>query len=167
VSLSFVFQILRLANRIEVREFEFVDGGFPVERPAPRKLSSDDVKVLSIRGSLFFASAQSLEAQLPAVEGARGATVILILRNVDDLGSTVIRLLKRYASSLQRQSGNLVLAGVDEELFGQLQRTGMVDLIGTGNIFKAQPEVGAALNEAIAASRRSPGGVKPNDVSAE
>jgi len=34
--------------------------------------------------------------------------LILILRNVDDLGSTVIRLLKRYASSLQRQGGNLV-----------------------------------------------------------
>ena len=167
VSLSFVLQILRLANNIEVREFEFVDGGFPVERPAPRKLGSDDLKILSIRGSLFFASAQALEAQLPAVEGARGATVILILRNVDDLGSTVIRLLKRYASSLQRQGGNLVLAGVDEELFGQLQRTGMVDLIGSRSIFKAQPEVGAALNEAIAASRRSPGGAKPNDVSAD
>ena len=92
--------------------------------------------------------------------------MILILRDVDDLGSTVIRLLKRYASSLQRQGGKLVLAGVNDELFGQLQRTGMADLIGIGNIFKAQPEIGAALNEAIASSRRRPGGVKPTDVSA-
>lgn len=166
VALSFLFQILRLANRIEVREFELVDGGFPVERPTPGALGSDELRVLSVRGSLFFASAQALEAQLPAVEGAQRTTVILILRDVDDLGSTVIRLLKRYASSLQRQGGKLVLAGVNDELFGQLQRTGMADLIGIGNIFKAQPEIGAALNEAIASSRRRPGGVKPTDVSA-
>ena len=140
--------------------------GFPVERPTPGALGSDELRVLSVRGSLFFASAQALEAQLPAVEGAQRTTVILILRDVDDLGSTVIRLLKRYASSLQRQGGKLVLAGVNDELFGQLQRTGMADLIGIGNIFKAQPEIGAALNEAIASSRRRPGGVKPTDVSA-
>jgi len=162
VALSFVFQVLRLANRIEVREFEFVDGGFPIEKPVPSKLGNNDLKVLSIRGSLFFASAQALEAQLPAVEGARGATVILILRNIDDLGSTVIRLLKRYASSLQRQDGKLVLAGVDDELFGQLQRTGMVELIGNRNIFRAQPEVGAALNDAIAHSRRGSVSIGPS-----
>ncbi len=35
VALSFLLQILRMSNRIEVREFELVDGGFPIERPAP------------------------------------------------------------------------------------------------------------------------------------
>lgn len=38
VALSFLLQILRMSNRVEVRELELVEGGFPIERPAPRVL---------------------------------------------------------------------------------------------------------------------------------
>jgi SulP family sulfate permease len=151
VALSFLLQIMRMANRIEVREFELVDGGFPIERPAPKALGQDELRILRVRGALFFASAQALEAQLPAVEGAERTTVILIMRDVDDLGSTVIRLLKRYASALHGQGGKLVLVGVNDELLGQLQRTGVTDRLGEANVFKERPELGAALNEPISA----------------
>ena len=153
VALSFLLQILRMSNRIEVREFELVEGGFPIERPAPRALGSGEVRVLRIRGSLFFASAQGLDSQLPTVDGAQGTALILILRDVDDLGSTVIRLLTRYAKALQRAGGTLILAGVNDELHGQLDRTGLADTIGTENIFRERPELGAALNDAIGAAR--------------
>jgi len=153
VALSFLLQILRMSNRIEVREFELVEGGFPIERPAPRALGSGEVRVLRIRGSLFFASAQVLDSQLPTVDGAQGTALILILRDVDDLGSTVIRLLTRYAKALQRAGGTLILAGVNDELHGQLDRTGLADTIGTENIFRERPELGAALNDAIGAAR--------------
>lgn len=153
VALSFLLQILRMSNRVEVREIVPVEGGFPVERPAPAALGPGEVRVLRIRGALFFASAQALEAQLPAVEGARGAALIVILRDVDDLGSTAIRLLKRYAASLGDAGGTLMLAGVNEELDGQLRRTGLADAVGAENIFAESPELGAALNEAMAAAR--------------
>ncbi|MEE4119521.1 MAG: SulP family inorganic anion transporter [Paracoccaceae bacterium] len=153
VALSFLLQILRMSNRVEVREFELVEGGFPIERPAPDALGPGEVRVLRIRGSLFFASAQVLEPQLPQVEGARGATLILLLRDVDDLGSTVIRLLTRYAAALHGAGGTLMLAGVSEELRGQLDRTGLAAAVGRENVFMERADLGVALNEPIAAAR--------------
>lgn len=153
VALSFVLTILRLSNRIEVREVRLVEGGFPVEAEAPARLEPGAICVLRIRGSLFFASAQALEAGLPSVEGARGATLILILRDVDDLGSTMLRLLQRYATSLHGSGGTLKLTGVNEDLWGQLERTGLLARIGADNIYREQPELGAALNAAILAAR--------------
>ncbi|SDK25441.1 STAS domain-containing protein [Aliiruegeria lutimaris] len=157
VALSFLLTILRLSNRIQVRELRLIEGGFPVEREAPASLGPDTICVLRIRGSLFFATVQTLEAQLPAVETARGATLILILRDIDDLGSTMIRLLTRYATNLQRAGGTLKLTGVNEDLWGQLERTGLLARLGADNIYREQPELGAALNIAIRAAREKRG----------
>ena len=153
VALSFALQVLKLANRVEVREFELVEKGFPIERPPPADVGPREVRVLRVRGALFFASAQTLEAQLPTVDAARGATVILVLRDVDDLGSTVIRLLGRYGDALGRAGGALVLSGVSEALHGQLERTGLLARLGSANVYRERPELGAALNEAVAAAR--------------
>jgi SulP family sulfate permease len=153
VAISFLLHVLRSANRVEVRELVPVEGGFPVERPAPSSLETGSITVLRIRGSLFFASAQAVEAQLPKISTALRAVVILSLRDIDDLGSTVIRLLKRYASDLERRGGQLVLAGVNDELRGQLERTGFAMQIGNDAIFQERPEIGMALNEAIEAAR--------------
>ena len=153
VAISFLLLVLRSANRVEVRELVPVEGGFPVEHPAPSTLETRSITVLRIRGSLFFASAQSLGAQLPKASTASHAIVILALRDMDDLGSTVIRLLKRYASDLERCGGRLFLAGVNGELRGQLDRTGFAAQIGADAIFEERPEIGMALNEAIMAAR--------------
>ena len=42
--------------------------GFPLEAPAPRKLPSNQLTLLHIYGSLFFAAAKSVEEMLPDVE---------------------------------------------------------------------------------------------------
>ena len=39
----------------------------------------------------FYAAADAFEKSLPAVEGAKRAVVILLLRGYDDIGSTVMR----------------------------------------------------------------------------
>jgi len=38
--------------------------------------------------------------------------VILLLRGYDDIGSTVIEVLRRYTEALQANSGKLILAGI-------------------------------------------------------
>lgn len=154
MAVSFVLLILRMANEVELRELKLVDGGFPIEVYAEKTLKPGEIKILSVRGSLFFASAQSLETQLPEIAGARGATVILVLRGIDDLGSTIIRLLRRYATSLRSEGGALILAGVDDALRGQLDRTGLADVVGRDAIFLATPQIGEALNDAITHARK-------------
>lgn len=154
VAISFLLHILRSSSRIELRELVLVEGGFPIERPAPGALASQTIVILRVRGSLYFASGQAFGSLLPDVRQAQGTSVVLLLNDIDDLGSTVIRLLKRYAASLHQHGGRLVLAGVSQELLGQLERTGLAAQIGREAIFEQRPEVGVALNEALAEVRR-------------
>lgn len=154
VALSFLLHVLRSSDRIEVREFALVEGGFPTERPAPKSLEPNTVVVLRIRGSLYFASVQAFESQMPDVSRASGTSLILVLRDIDDLGSTAIRFIKRYAAALQRQGGRLLLCGVSSELRAQLDRTGLSAQLGEDAIFAEQPGIGASLNDALAEARR-------------
>lgn len=74
--------------------------------PAPGQLPSNQVILLSPKGSLFFAGATGFEEHLPAVENAEQPVVLLRLRGVDEIGSTFIRVLTRYAASLKANQAN-------------------------------------------------------------
>ena len=108
--------------------------------------------VLYIYGNLFYAAADTFEKSLPAVEGASRAVVILLLRGYEDVGSTVIEVLRRYTQALQANGGKLILAGVAPALRDQLQRTGMLKMIGEENIFLATETIGEAGNTALRAA---------------
>lgn len=164
VALSFVLHVLRSANRVEVRAIELVEGGFPTEKPAPGFLSSDSFIILRVRGPLFFASAQTLDLLLPSVGPAHNASVILVLRDIDELGSTITRVLDRYATRIKARGGRLILTGVNPELRGQMNRTGLATQIGTDAIFDEEPEIGAALNRAIAFARQSLPETEPSKI---
>ena len=43
-----------------------------------------------------------------------------------------------------------MLVGVEPALGDQLARTGVLELIGEDNVFAATPQLGGAMNEAIA-----------------
>ena len=148
--LLFVFQ---QSNTIRVVEWVTKDGGWPIEQPAPKQLDSGKVTALYLYGNLFYAAASTLEKSLPAIEGANRAVVILLLRGYEDVGSTVIGVFQRYTTALQANDGKLILAGVSPILHSQLQRTGMVKLIGQENIFLATESLGEAGNAALDAAR--------------
>jgi sulfate permease, SulP family len=156
VFLGVVFSILlfvfRQSNTLRIVEWVVKDAGWPVEQPAPGQIESDKVTVIYIYGNLFYAAADTLEKSLPAAEGTQRAVVILLLRGYEDIGSTVIAVLRRYAQALQANRGKLILAGVAPKLGDQFQRTGMLALIGKENIFFATETIGEAGNAALRAA---------------
>jgi SulP family sulfate permease len=153
VAISIMLHVVQSSNRIRVVEFVPVAGGFPVEQPAPKNLSSHQITVLYPYGSLFFATASVFEEGLPKIDEARHAAVILILRGQTELGSTLIGVLRRYSEELRAKSGRLMLAGVSTELRDQLGRTGSISVIGEENLFMSQSELGSAMNEAISTAQ--------------
>ena len=153
VVIAIVLFVFQQSNAIRVVEWDARESGWPVERPAPARLESDRVTILYIYGNLFYAAADTFEKSLPVADGSQRAVVILLLRGYEDIGSTVIGALRRYATSLLANRGKLVLAGVTPGLFDQLQRTGMLHLIGEENIFPATGTIGEAGNAALRASR--------------
>jgi SulP family sulfate permease len=122
-----------------------------MERPAPKDLPGGEVLVLTAYGSLFFASAQVVQAQLPRVTAdSAGAVVILRLRGKEDLGSTFIQTLLRYQDELDEYGSRLLLAGVSDRVLAQLERTGAYQRLGPDNVFPATESVGASLISALA-----------------
>jgi sulfate permease, SulP family len=147
--LLYTFQGGKLVRLVQ---FIPVKGGFPVERPVPATLTSRTVTALYPYGSLFYAAAKTLEENLPAADSAREAVVILLVRGYDEFGSTMIGVLDRYARTLQRNGGKLMLAGVSTGVIAQLERTGLLQLIGKDNVFVEQAQFGKAANEALEAA---------------
>jgi SulP family sulfate permease len=99
-------------------------------------------------GSLFYAAAKTLEENLPAPDGSVNAVVIFLMRGYDQFGSTMIGVLTRYARTLQEHGGKVILAGISEGVLSQLERTGLLELIGKDSIFMATHEFGVAANQA-------------------
>lgn len=106
-----------------------------VEEPLPAALADDETVILDIYGSLFYAGARTLSTMLPAVDGARNAVVILRLRGLGDIGSTLLNVLNAYAHGLQAGGGDLFLAGIAPDAKARMIRSKQTGVIAEDHIF--------------------------------
>ena len=164
MALSILLHVFHEANRVAITQIVPVSGGLPEERPAPEVLPSNELTILQVNGSLFFAGAKYLEEKLPQPEQTSGAVVAIGLRGQTEAGSTFMSVLQRYARALHARDSKLMLVGVEPALVEQLARTGVLALIGEDNVFAATPQLGGAMNKAIANAHawlgRQPGGAR-------
>ena len=61
-------------------------------------------------------------------------------------------VLQRYCLALRARDSRLMLVGVDPAVRDQLEKTGVLRMIGEENVFVATPQIGEALNRAVAAA---------------
>ncbi|WP_105566822.1 SulP family inorganic anion transporter [Microbacterium halophytorum] len=162
VGLAIVLQIAQQSNRVRLVRWTFDDPhGRPVESEPPEVLVAGDTVVIAPYGSLFFASTESFRAQLPSPgASAPGGAVVIRLRGTEELGVTFLTMLRRYAGELRGAGATLMLTGVNERVSGQLRATGIIDAIGSDNVFAMRPRLGDALESALAelARRRDASG---------
>ena len=152
MAFSVVLHVFQQSNKVVVTQWVLQPEGFPLEQPAPKQLPSHQITLLHIYGSLFFAAAKNMEAMLPEVGDATRAVVVISLRGKGEIGSTFVTVLQRYATALQARDSKLMLVGVDEGVREQLAKTGVLQLIGEENVFLATPQLGEAMNQAVAAA---------------
>jgi SulP family sulfate permease len=154
VLLSILVHVFRAAERVEIVAIVPLEGGRYEERPAPNQLTSRQITVLFPKGSLFFAGASEFEEHLPQVGDAQGMAVILRLRGRNEIGSTFLRVIDRYAKSIQANHGKLILVGVSAQVYTQLQKTGLLDGLGSENIYRATSIMGDSARTALEDARR-------------
>ncbi len=150
VSISILLQLGRQADNVKLVEFIRGDGDLPFEREPPKHLSDSTITILHIYGSLFYAAAKNLEEVLPEVGEARRPVVIFLLRGHDELGSTMMSVFERYARAVQTNDGMIMFAGISEHIREQMERTGLLRLVGPQNAFLAEKQWGVAAYNAIA-----------------
>jgi len=155
VGLSVVLFVARESNKIKITRWVFPEeGGLPQETDIPIELPPDEVVVLQPYGSLFFAAAPVFESQLPQVTpGSSGSVVVLRLRGKQELGSTFITVVQRYAQALDAAGSRLMLAGVADPVYRQLEATGTLQTLGPDSVFAATPQLTQSVQRAIAAAQ--------------
>ena len=157
VGIGVVVSLLLQLNReaVDLRVVERVplpDGRF-LERDAPARLEGREVTILDVYGSLLFAGARTLQAQLPDPGEATRPVVVLRLRGRVAAGATFIVVVEGYAETLRAAGGRLLLSGVDPALLEPLVRTGAVDA-DSNSVLRARPVVGESTREAYDAARQ-------------
>ena len=151
VGLSVILHVVRQSNQVTVKRWLLDPDGNLIETDPPAQLPANEVVVLQPYGSLFFAAAPVLEAQLPATDGAdRNSVVILRLRGRTDLGTTFMDVLLRYAQALAATGSKLVIVSASDRIQEQLRVTGVTDLITPENIYSGDERVAATLKRAYA-----------------
>lgn len=153
VGLSFLVEFLRSANDVRLVEVRRNENGAFIEQDAPARLSSHQVTLLQVWGTLEFSSAHILEGALPDVEDAERPAVILRMRGRNDIGSTLIGVLEHYSQRLAANGGKLFLSGVDPHMLAQLRKTRTTKVIPEENIFPATPELGESTQQALQAAQ--------------
>jgi SulP family sulfate permease len=149
VGLSVILHVIRQSNQVTLRRRTLDADGHLVETDPPTIVPPGEVVVLQPYGSLFFASAQVFEAQLPAVgDNSRGSVVILRLRGRSDLGTTFMDVLRRYAQALAAADSRLMIVSTTPEIEEQLRVTGITEVVGPHGIYRGDHRVGAATAEA-------------------
>jgi SulP family sulfate permease len=124
------------------------------EEPAPTSLVGEDLVVLDVYGSMFFAGARTLQHQLPDPLGSTSPTVVLRVRGRTTLGSTFLAVIGDYSHRLGLVGGQLFLSGVDAKLLERWGRDTVPEALGAVRLFPATPQLGESTTQAVSSALR-------------
>ena len=79
--------------------------------------------------------------------------VIISLRGKEDLGSTFINVVERYADALRARGSQLMISGASSRVVHQLEVTGTMATIGADHIYPATSVVTESTLHALHAAR--------------
>jgi SulP family sulfate permease len=152
VVLSFLFYVVTASTDVRVLElFEDEEGDFEVKE-APKELPDDKATLITIHGSKFFAAAYKMGDQLPSANKSQHAVVIIRMRGREKIGSTFIEILERYSATLKKNGGKVMLSGVCADVYDQLEKTEMIELLGEENIFPDSSKLLYSSKQALKAA---------------
>ena len=123
-----------------------------MEKVAPDELPDNSVTILHARGSTYFAAVRTIQDMLPSAKKANNAVVIIRIRGIDQVGSTMIAFMERYEDELHANGGKLMLSGVRQNVLDQLLRTETTEVIPEDRIFMATDTLGESTKDALAAA---------------
>ncbi|MCB1118354.1 MAG: SulP family inorganic anion transporter [Chlamydiia bacterium] len=149
--LSLTFYIYTSTQTARLVQLIKNDQGYYEELPPPSSIPSNATTILQLDGNIFFAVIPKIQRLMPSIAKTENATLILRVRRLDFLHSTILIWLKTLAKDLHSNGNHLILTGINEKLLPTLEQSGLTTLIGSHNLFTAKPGLGMALDEAVAA----------------
>jgi SulP family sulfate permease len=160
--LSLLLYIYASSKDVRVQRLVQNENGRYEVRDLPDTLPTNEVTILSVGGHEFYAEIPLLDKDMPSTSGVKNAAVILRVRGLEQASSTGLKWLQHYAGGLQQGGNLLLLASVKPVLKHELERTGLLDIVGREYVFEEQPGLGASLDAALDAAQAWLSARKPN-----
>jgi SulP family sulfate permease len=148
-ALSAVQYVYSSSKDVRVVALSRLPDGRWSERQPPSVLPSNQVTVVDIYGSVFYAGVELVDKLLPSVGDAERPVLVVRLRSHAEVGSTFIVMTRRYHEQIRAAGGRLILAGVSERLMTQLKSTGVLDEVGAENVLPMTDVVFQSVAAAI------------------
>ncbi len=149
VGLAIIMFVGQQSNRLRLRQLEFSTEGRIREKDPMASIPAHSVVVLQPYGSVFFASAAALEAQLPHVDDqSLGSVVVLRLRGIDEVGLTFVAVLDRYLTELEKRGSMLRLVVSSNRVMTHLQAGGLLDRLGEHGLYEGTEWLGESTRRA-------------------
>ena len=148
VIVSLLLQLNLEAVDLKIVELKVKDGHL-VESPAPRELTSNEVVILDVYGSLFYAGSRTLQSKLPNPESASHAVVVLRMRGRPFPPATFFFILNSYGAALDRNDGKLILSGVDPRMADRIHEMNNSANFREYQIVEATDQIGESTIQAF------------------
>lgn len=148
VVLSLLLQLNQETIDLKVVRLVPDERGRFTEAEVPKVLRDDDVVILDVYGSLFYAGSRTLQLRLPDPGSSRRAGVVLRLRGRSTLGATFLAVIGAYAEQLEASGGRLYLSGLDDAVATRWEGNHLPERVGSIRLYRAGPEVGASTHAA-------------------
>ncbi len=149
VALAIVLYVVQESNSLEMKRIVFEADGRRREVDPPASVGLHEVIVVQPYGSLFFASAPVFEAQLPVVDGATGGSVVIVrLRGVDQLGISLIEVLRRYSTQLHAADSKLKIVIASDRVVEQFRLAGVDADLAADDVYLGTEWLGETVRRA-------------------
>lgn len=144
VDLTVAIQVgIVLASLLFMKRMAHVDGNMLVKSDDPDDLDNYDnlpqgIAVYEIGGPLFFASAKQYAQQI--LESAVSAKILIIrMRYVSFIDATALGNFKEAITLLKENGTTIITSGTNNQVFEDLNKHGVVEMIGEVNMHKTFP----------------------------
>lgn len=139
---------LQRTTQLQLKELIRNEEGDLEERPLQRD-SDDQLRFLQLEGSLFFAQAEELEAQLRELTCSPAVVVIFRMRRVHSMDATMLSVLEQFIRRMHDDQRHVLVCGLAPNLMERLGDFGLLDALGEENVFPTSVGVFASAQAAL------------------
>jgi len=123
-----------------------------MERPLDDESLERELLVLQLSHDLFFGVADELADQLTAVARGNAKVIVLRLKRTHLIDATALAVLTHFVKIMHAAGRHVLLCGVDENAMEPLSGYGLVEQLGSENVFESR---GSLLASTFAALDRA------------
>jgi SulP family sulfate permease len=127
------------------------------EKDDPKALSCyflpKGIEVFEIEGPFFFGAAAKFMQEMRIIEN-NPEILILRMRFVPYIDETGLHIIDEFHKETQRKSVQLILSGVQPQIFKELERAGLINKIGEKNVLTVIDDAIERANEVLMKKRK-------------